>query len=210
MTAAAYLNPGMAAWKTIVWEGELAAGQTVLVLGATGTSGRIATQLAKRQGARVVTAGRNQRVLDQLVARGADAAVRVDRPRDELAAAIAAAGAYHLIVDYLWGAPAEAVFAALTHPAGPAGSVPERTRYILVGMSAGEVAGLPAMTLRGAPVQLVGSGIGGRAGLADAYDSLLQRVAAGEVTLDIDPVPLAEVEHAWPQAGSDRRIVFVP
>jgi NADPH2:quinone reductase len=214
VTAAAYLNPGMAAWKTIVWEGGLAAGQTVLVLGATGTSGRIATQLAKGQGARVVAAGRNQRVLDQLVAaRGADAAVRVDRPRAELAAAIAAAGPYHLIVDYLWGAPAEAVFDALIHPAGPADGVPERTRYILVGMSAGEVAGLPAMTLRGAPVQLVGSGIGGRAGLTDAaaaYDSLLQRVAAGEVTLDIDPVPLAEVEHAWPQAGSDRRIVFVP
>jgi NADPH:quinone reductase-like Zn-dependent oxidoreductase len=42
VTAAAVLNPGVAAWKTIVWEGELAAGQTVLVLGATGTSGRIA------------------------------------------------------------------------------------------------------------------------------------------------------------------------
>jgi hypothetical protein len=24
------------------------------------------------------------------------------------------------------------------------------------------------------------------------------------------PVPLADVEHAWPQAGSDRRVVFVP
>jgi hypothetical protein len=105
------------------------------------------------------------------------------------------------------------VFAALTHPAGRADSAPRRIRYILVGMSAGEVAGLPAMTLRAAPVQLVGSGIGGRAGLADAaaaYASLLEQVAAGEVTLDIDPVPLAEVEKAWPQAGSDRRVVFVP
>jgi NADPH:quinone reductase-like Zn-dependent oxidoreductase len=64
VTAAAVTNPGMAAWKTLVWEGELATGQTVLVLGATGTSGRTATQLAKRHGARVVAAGRNQRVLD--------------------------------------------------------------------------------------------------------------------------------------------------
>ena len=92
VTAAAILNPGGAAWKTVVWEGELAAGQTVLVLGATGTSGRIAAQLAVRHGARVIAAGRNQRVLDGLVARGADAAVRVDRPHDELAAAIAACG----------------------------------------------------------------------------------------------------------------------
>jgi hypothetical protein len=59
VTAAAVTNPGMAAWKTLMWEGELAAGQTVLVLGATGTSGRIATQLARRHGARVIAAGRD-------------------------------------------------------------------------------------------------------------------------------------------------------
>jgi NADPH:quinone reductase-like Zn-dependent oxidoreductase len=213
VTAAAVLNPGMAAWKSIVWEGELTAGQTVLVLGATGASGRIAAQLARRHGARVVAAGRNQRVLDELVARGADAAVRVDRPRDELAAAIAAAGPYDLVVDYLWGAPAEAVFAALAQPDGRAGKAPQRTRYVLVGMTAGEVAALPAMTLRAAPVQLTGSGIGGQAGLADAaaaYADLLKQVAAGEVVLDVDPVPLANVERAWRQAGGDRRTVFVP
>ena len=106
MTAAAVTNPGMAAWKTLFWEGELGAGQAVLVLGATGTSGRIATQLATRHGARVVVAGRNQDVLAQLLGRGAQAAIRVDRPHEELAAAIAAEGPYDLIVDYLWGAPA--------------------------------------------------------------------------------------------------------
>jgi NADPH:quinone reductase-like Zn-dependent oxidoreductase len=31
--AAAVLNPSMAAWKTIAWEGEVSAGHTVLVLG---------------------------------------------------------------------------------------------------------------------------------------------------------------------------------
>jgi hypothetical protein len=81
-------------------------------------------------------AGRSRRVLDQLVARGAEAAVRIDRPAGELAAAIAA-GPYDLIVDYLWGEPAEAVFAALMRPA----RTPDLIRYILVGMAAGEVAG---------------------------------------------------------------------
>jgi NADPH:quinone reductase-like Zn-dependent oxidoreductase len=213
MTAAAVTNPGMAAWKTLIWEGELAAGQTVLVLGATGVSGRIAAQLATRHGARVVAAGRNQRVLDRLVANGADAAIRVDRQHHELAAAIAAEAPYDLIVDYLWGAPAEAVFAALTRTDRHADDAPRRTRYIQVGMTAGEVAGLPALTLRAAPVQLTGSGTGGPAALADAaaaYDSLLHDVAAGGITIDIEAVPLADVEKTWPQAGSDRRIVFVP
>lgn len=162
-----------------------------------------------RARARVVAAGRSQLVLDDLLARGADAAIRVDRPRDELAAAIAAEGPYDLIVDYLWGAPAEAVFAALAD----AGGAPERIRYVLVGMSVGEVAGLPAMTLRKAPVQIFGSGIGGRAGLAEsvaAYGNLLKPAAAGEITVDVHRVPLADVEKAWAQAGSGRRLVFVP
>jgi hypothetical protein len=50
----------------------------------------------------------------------------------------------------------------------------------------------------------------GRLRMPRSSMTALQQVAAGEVTLDIDPVPLAEVEHAWPQAGSDRRIGFVP
>jgi hypothetical protein len=69
------------------------------------------------------------------------------------------------------------------------------------------------MTLRGAPVQLFGIGIGGQAALGDAaaaYGDLLRQVAAGEISLDIDPEPLAKVEQVWPQAGSDQRIVFVP
>jgi NADPH2:quinone reductase len=207
--AAAVLNPGGAAWKTVVVEGDVRAGQTVLVLGATGASGRIAAQLAKGRGARVVAAGRDQRVLDELVARGVDSAIRVDRPHDELAAAIAAEGPYDLVADYLWGAPAEAVFAALprTRPAA------ERTRYILVGMSAGETASLSALALRRAPVQLAGSGADGAASIADAatgYAEVLRRVRAGEITLDVAPVPLADVEAVWSKAGSDRRTVFVP
>lgn len=79
VTAAAVANPGMAAWKTVIWEGEAGAGRSVLVLGATGTSGRIAARLAQRAGARVVVAGRNHDALDRLVADGADAAVRLDR-----------------------------------------------------------------------------------------------------------------------------------
>jgi hypothetical protein len=94
-----------------------------------------------------------------------------------------------------------------------ADGTPPLTRYILVGMTAGDVAALPAMALRAAPIQLTGSGTGGSAALTDAaaaYVDLVQQVNAGDIILDVDPVPLADVEQTWPQAGSDRRIVFVP
>jgi NADPH2:quinone reductase len=162
---------------------------------------------------RVIAAGRNQEVLVQLLARGADAAIRVDRPREEPAKAIAAEGPYDLVVDYLWGAPAEAVFAALPRTRARAGDDLRPIRYIQVGIAAGEETILPAIALRAAPVQLSGSGIGGPAALEDAeaaYDSLLHQVATGDISLDIDPTPLAKVEQTWPRAGSNRRIVFVP
>ena len=208
-TAAAMLNPGMAAWKTLLWEGKLTAGQTVLVLGATGASGRIATQLAIRHGARVIAAGRNQHVLEQLAQRGATATISVNRSQEELSAVLAAKGPYDLVIDYLWGAPAEATFDALMR----IGNSRPQIRYILVGMTAGEIAGLPAMTLRKAPVQLIGSGFGGPANLTEAavaYDRLLQQVAAGEIAVDVARVPLADVEKTWLQSSGARRVVFIP
>jgi hypothetical protein len=45
---------------------------------------------------------------------------------------------------------------------------------------------------------------------AAAYADLLKRVVAGEIGIDAEAVPLAEVERTWPRAGDGRRIVFVP
>jgi NADPH:quinone reductase-like Zn-dependent oxidoreductase len=205
VTAAAIANPGMAAWKTVVWEAEVTAGQAVLVLGATGTSGRIAAQLAAHQGARVVVAGRNKLVLDRLVAGGADAAIGLQRPHDELAAAIAAAGPYDVVIDYLWGAPAEAIFAALPAHRRSA-DAPPLIRYIQVGMSAGDAASRRAGPAswqrdRRRPIPRRGRRCLRRAARAGR---------GGEIVIDVDPVPLSEVEGAWARAGSDRRTVFVP
>jgi hypothetical protein len=80
-------------------------------------------------------------------------------------------------------------------------------------MSAGEVAGLPAIALRAAPVELSGGGIGGPAPLAEvaaAFASLCQQAAAGEISISVAAVPLADVEQAWRQAGNGQRVVFVP
>ncbi|MDL4817982.1 quinone oxidoreductase family protein [Actinomadura opuntiae] len=203
VTAAALLNPGGAAWKTVVWEGGAGPGKTVLVLGATGASGRIAVQVAKREGARVVAAGRDRSVLDAL---GADAVVRLDRPKDEVVDAITAHGPYDLVVDYLWGAPAEAAFAALSR------GNERRVRYILVGMSAGATAEVPAMALRAARVEVIGGGTGGSPSIeeaAAAFDRMLGLVAEGEIVLDAEAVPLADIEDAWTRPENGRRTVLV-
>ncbi|HKH48411.1 MAG TPA: NAD(P)H-quinone oxidoreductase [Thermoanaerobaculia bacterium] len=57
---------GLTAWTNLVAEGELQAGETVLVTGATGGMGSFAVQLARELGARVLAAGRDAGRLEQL------------------------------------------------------------------------------------------------------------------------------------------------
>ena len=217
VTAAAITNPGMAAWKAVVWRGGLTKGQTVLVLGATGTSGCIAVQLAKQHGAgRVIAAGRNQRVLDELRTLGADDTIDLNLSEPELVEAYAAQArisGLDLIVDYLWGTPAEALFTALTAPDLVPENGAERILHVQVGISAGETVALSANSLRSAPLEIVGSGSGASPTLQDAlgaYEDLLLGAARDEIRIAVDPVPLAEIETAWTAAHSHRRTVFVP
>ncbi|WP_312018537.1 zinc-binding alcohol dehydrogenase family protein [Streptomyces sp. I05A-00742] len=217
VTVAAVTNPGLAAWKAIIWRGRLRPGQTVLVLGATGTSGRIAVQLAKRYGAaRVVAAGRDQRVLDELRTLGADATLRLDRPADELVDAFAEEAArtpFDLVVDYVWGSPAQALFTALTRPGLTPLQETSRVLHVQVGQTAGEHVSLSGNALRSTALEIVGSGSGASPSPAQAltaYDELLRGCADGGIRLAIEQLPLSEVEHAWKTAGSARRTVLVP
>src|SRR6516225_2908086 len=84
-TAAALPNPGVSAWLSLAHGAKLAPGENVLILGATGVTGKLATKIAKLLGAgRVVAAGRNQQVLSTLRKQGADATIGLDLPTPEL------------------------------------------------------------------------------------------------------------------------------
>ena len=67
---------GLAAWLGLEWRGRLVAGETVLILGASGVVGQIGVQAAKLLGAgRVVAAARDATGLERAAALGADAVV---------------------------------------------------------------------------------------------------------------------------------------
>ena len=77
--AAALPNPGVSAWLSLAFRAKLAPGENVLILGATGVTGKLAIQIAKLLGAaRVVAAGRNPESLSTLHQLGADATIQLD------------------------------------------------------------------------------------------------------------------------------------
>jgi hypothetical protein len=44
----------------------------------------------------------------------------------------------------------------------------------------------------------------------DAFQQVMTRAAGGELRIDVEQIPLAEVESAWQREGRGRRLVFIP
>jgi NADPH2:quinone reductase len=197
---------GLAAWLSLRWRAQLAAGETVLVLGATGAVGQLAVQIAKLLGAgRVVAVGRNSAALARARELGADAVVRLDgRGPAELAAEMeqVSDGPVNVIVDTLWGEPA--VAAAFAAAPG--------ARLVNLGQSASPTAPLPSAPLRGKLLTVLGHTnlLAPSQVQQAAFGRLAGHVASGELSLDCEAVALTEISDAWRrQAKSPHRKLIV-
>jgi NADPH2:quinone reductase len=214
LTAAALPNPGVSAWLTLTHRAKFAAGETALILGATGVTGQLAVQIAKLLGAkRVFGAGRNERALAKLSGLGADATIQLDQPDDALKEEFARAAGeegFDVIIDYLWGRPTELLLAAITK--SEFAVVTKPTRLVQVGESAGPTISLAASVLRSTALTILGTaGIPALLVLMDAMEQVLTRGARGELRIETMSVPLSNVDSAWQRKeDSGRRIVLVP
>jgi len=212
-TAAAIPNPGVSAWLSLGHRAKLSAGETVLVLGATGVTGALAVTIAKILGAgRVVAAGRNATVLARLPALGADSVLSLDQPREALIEAFRRQNSdkrFDVVIDYVWGPPLEAVLAAITTDEFTAcGSA---TRIVQVGESAAPTIELRAAALRSTALVMLGTaGIPPMEVLSDALGRVLELAAKGALEIAVEEWPLEEIESAWNRPASSRRLVFRP
>lgn len=208
--AAAIANPGMSAWLSLKERAALTAGETVLVLGATGVAGQLALQVARYLGAkRVIAAGRN---VEAIGAGDADAVITLSEPEDAVRDAFAAesAAGVDVVIDYLWGRPTELLLEALAK--GFRASSTRPTRLVEVGESAGKNIMLPGATLRSIDLKLMGSGFGSVPldWVFGAIPTLFSLAAQGALKIAVEPVPLADVGAAWSRVEKGRRIVLIP
>ena len=209
---AAAMNPAMSSWVALRRRVPIEPGQSVLVLGATGNAGLMAVQIARLLGAgRVVGAGRDPGRLGALTSLGADEVVPLTDDQDATDRALGAAAAeVDIVIDYLWGRPAErAIMALLVARA-------DRSRamnWIQIGAMAGPTIELPSVALRSANFRIQGNGQGAvsTAAYLAELPSLVREIDAGTIAVKPNTVPLADVEAIWTRPDPPgERTVLVP
>jgi NADPH:quinone reductase-like Zn-dependent oxidoreductase len=202
----------MSSWVALRVRVPIDPGQSVLVLGATGNAGTMATRVARLLGAgRVIGAGRDLERLNALTALGVDVVQLTDDAEATGTALADAAADVDIVIDYLWGTPAQRAISALLT------ARPDRSRqlnWIQIGAIAGPTIELPSVALRSANLRIQGNGQGAvsTAAYLGELPSLVEQIGAGTIGLQPRTRPLAEVETAW-GAGPDRpgeRTVLVP
>ena len=211
VAAAALAIPGMSSWAALVERAQLRAGETVLVNGATGASGRLAIQVARHLGAKkVVATGRNAAAFDELHALGADVTIALTPDRDAMEAAFKAQfrDGVDVVLDYLWGPSAETLIVA----AAKAGAEAVPIRYVQIGAASGGDITLPGAALRSSALQLMGSGIGSIAQprILAAIRGVLEAAPGAGFKVATRTMALADVARARRAGDAQSRIVLVP
>jgi NADPH:quinone reductase-like Zn-dependent oxidoreductase len=203
VAVAAAMNPVMSSWVALRHRVDFKPGSRVLILGATGSAGRTAIQVAKRFGAKeVIAAGRNPDRLNELTAVGADRVLTLDQ--------LDQASDVDVVIDYVWGKPTEkGMIDLLTHRSDRG----KELTWIEIGAMAGPGAEILSAALRSTRLQIVGSGIGSVSGrdFHEEAPNIAQAVTAGAFDIGTDRFPLSEVTTAWTQPlESNSRVVFLP
>lgn len=196
--AAGMGNLAMSSWMALKLRCEnLPQGFSVLIMGATSASGRVAVQLARHLGAkRVVGVARNEEALKSL---GLDKTIVL---KENVADTdFSTLGHVDVVLDYLSGPPATHLLQTMK-PEG-------RCQYVHIGGPAGLELSIPGEALRSHDLVIRGSGPGafGMRALWAEMGGLMEALVGAEGH-KFRVEKLEDVEKVWMEGGSER-VVFV-
>ena len=209
---AAIMNAGLASWMVLRERARIKSGETVLILGVTGSSGQLAATSAHLLGAKlVIGVGRNTSVLDQLLASGQinTSIPLVDDEAQFQQAIEKEAADVDIVIDYLWGRPTEI---AMTGIQASRKDSTQRLRWIEVGQMAGATIQCSAALLRSKNIEITGSGLGPvpMKEMFKNLEEMVPMVVEGKLTTSVLTIPLKDVEKKWVEtADAKERVVLV-
>lgn len=213
--AAALPNAVMGSAMGLKFKTNLKQGETVLINGATGITGKVAVQIAKLYGAKkVIATGRNEEVLRSLLELGADEIIPLnvsDEDFKQKIKTIHQENPIDVIVDYIWGHSVEMLLSALKGD----GTFSHKTRLVSVGGMSGDTIQLSSQILRGTDIQISGSGLGSwtqdemKLLLSEIIPQMFQAAVNGKLKMDTETVHLKDIETVWESEISNRKRLIV-
>ncbi|UJR12103.1 hypothetical protein I4U23_016281 [Adineta vaga] len=208
---AAIMNAGLASWTAITERAQIQSGETVLVLGVTGSSGQMAATSARLLGAKhVIGVGRNQSILDQLVKEGTiDVSISLSDDLAQYQELIAKEAAdADIVMDFLWGKPTEIALAGI-HSRRK--NSEQRLRWIQIGQMAGTTIQLPGGLLRSKNIEMIGSGLGSISlkQMLKSLETMIPMVIQEKLTTSVLEISLTDIEKKWQETTDAKERVVV-
>lgn len=213
--AAALPNAIMGSAMGLKFKANLKEGETVLINGATGITGKVAIQVAKLLGAKkVIATGRNEEALQSLVVLGADEVISLqadDESFKQKIKHIHNETPVDIVLDYVWGHSVENILSALKGD----GTFSHKTRLVSVGGMSGDTIQLSSQILRGTDIQISGSGLGSwtkeemKQLLSEIIPEMFKAAVNGKLKIETETVHLKNIETIWRSEIPNRKRLVV-
>jgi NADPH2:quinone reductase len=211
--AAAMPPSALTSFFPLKYAAKIEKGETVLINGATGVSGRLAIQVSRMLGAgRVIGTGRNETSLAFLKTLGADVVIDLKQSDERLLDRFEeekGENGYDIVIDFLWGHPAEILMQSFVPK--DIGFPKKRIRYIPIGAKAGPGACVTGEMLRTSGLELYGMRKISPEEISEGTSLVWEWIKERKLRMDIEKTPLADIEQAWQRNDLEgRRLVIIP
>lgn len=213
--AAALPNAVMGSAMALKFKAGLQPGNTVLINGATGITGRIAVQIAQLYGARkIIVTGRNEKSLESLRELGADEVISLqsaDHVFKQKIKEIHQQTPIDIILDYIWGHSVEMILSAFKGD----GTFSHPTKLVTIGGMSGDTIQLSSQILRGTDIRISGSGLGSWTKeesallFSEIIPEMYQAAVEGKIKMETEVVDIENIEAVWnTEIQSGKRLVI--
>ncbi|NTD96350.1 zinc-binding alcohol dehydrogenase family protein [Agrobacterium tumefaciens] len=214
-TAAALPNGVAGSVMALRFRAGMKVGETILINGATGFTGRIAIQVAKHYGAKkIIVTLRNEKSLKYLLELGADIIVSTEQTDENFINQLKEIHNHtpiDIVIDYLWGHTAELILEAFKGE----GSFTQRTRFVSIGSISGDKIQLSSEILRSVDLQISGSGLGSWTKeemyklIKEIIPEMLQLAADKKIIIETEKVNLKDIKKLWGMTVADGKRLVV-
>ncbi|QWT84863.1 zinc-binding alcohol dehydrogenase family protein [Chryseobacterium sp. PCH239] len=213
--AAALPNAVMGSAMALKFKAGIQPGNTVLINGATGITGRMAVQIARLYRAqKIIVTGRNEESLQSLLELGADEIVSLkleDNDFKQKIKEIHQETPIDIIIDYVWGHSVEMILSAFKGD----GTFSHKTKLVTIGGMSGDTIQLSSQILRGTDIQISGSGLGSWTKeesallFSEIIPEMFQAAVEGEIKMETHEVDIKDIETIWnAEIESGKRLVI--